>query len=50
MGLIDYCRPFRTREELEVFVKRGTVQHPTHYRRRFREALDRYFMASIEKY
>jgi 1-phosphatidylinositol-3-phosphate 5-kinase len=50
VGLIDYCRQYTWREEAESRVKRGTVIQPKHYKRRFREALHRYFMASIEKY
>ena len=50
VGLIDYCRQFAWKEEVEYRVKRATVIHPKLYKRRFRDALDRYFMPSIEKY
>ena len=35
---------------METRVKRATVIPPKQYKRRFRDALHRYFMASIEKY
>ena len=50
VGLIDYCRQYTWKEEAETRVKRGTVIPPKQYKRRFRDALHRYFMASIEKY
>ena len=50
VGLIDYCRQYTYKEEIESRVKRATVIPPKQYKRRFREALNRYFMASIEKY
>ena len=50
VGLIDYCRQFTWKEEAESRIKRATVIQPKQYKRRFREALHRYFMASIEKY
>ncbi|KAL1499515.1 hypothetical protein AB1Y20_011718 [Prymnesium parvum] len=50
VGLIDYCRQYTWKEEAESRVKRGTVIQPKQYKRRFREALHRYFMSSIEKY
>jgi len=50
VGLIDYCRQFTWKEEAEYRVKRATVIHPKMYKRRFRDALNRYFMPSIEKY
>ena len=50
VGLIDYCRQFTWKEEAESRIKRATVIQPKQYKRRFREALNRYFMASIEKY
>lgn len=50
VGLIDYCRQYMWKEEVESRIKRATVQKPEQYKRRFREALHRYFMASIEKY
>ena len=37
-------------EEAESRIKRATVIQPKQYKRRFREALNRYFMASMEKY
>ena len=49
-GVIDYCRQFTWKEEAESRIKRATVIQPKQYKRRFREALHRYFMASIEKY
>lgn len=50
VGVIDYCRQYTWKEEAESRVKRGTVIQPKQYKRRFREALHRYFMSSIEKY
>ena len=50
VGLIDYCRQFTWKEQAEYQVKRATVVHPKLYKRRFRDALNRYFMPSIEKY
>lgn len=50
VGLIDYCRQYTWKEEAERQIKRATVIQPKQYKRRFREALNRYFMASIEKY
>jgi len=50
VGMIDYCRQYTWREEAESRIKRATVIQPKQYKRRFREALHRYFMASIEKY
>ena len=50
VGLIDYCRQFAWKEEVESRIKRATVIQPKQYKRRFREALHRYFMASIAKY
>ena len=50
VGLIDYCRQFTWKEEAETRIKRATVIPPKQYKRRFREALHRYFMASIDKY
>ena len=50
VGLIDYCRQYTWREEAESRIKRATVIQPKQYKRRFREALHRYFMASIDKY
>ena len=50
MGLIDYCRQYTLREEVESRVKRSTVIPPKQYKRRFREALNRYFMSSLSKY
>ena len=50
VGMIDYCRQFTWKEEAETRIKRATVIPPKQYKRRFREALHRYFMASIEKY
>ena len=50
VGLIDYCRQFTWKEEAESRIKRATVIQPKQYKRRFREALNRYFMASIDKY
>ena len=50
VGLIDYCRQYTWKEEAESRVKRGTVIQPKQYKRRFRDALHRYFMSSIEKY
>ena len=47
VGLIDYCRQFTWKEEAESRIKRATVIQPKQYKRRFREALHRYFMASI---
>ena len=35
---------------METRVKRATVIPPKQYKRRFRDALHRYFMASIDKY
>lgn len=49
VGLIDYCRQYTWKEEAESRIKRATVIQPKQYKRRFREALHRYFMASIEK-
>ena len=49
VGLIDYCRQYTWKEEAESRIKRATVIKPEQYKRRFREALHRYFMASIEK-
>ena len=50
VSVIDYCRQFMWREETEWRIKNATVTRPQHYKRRFREALNRYFMPSIEKY
>ena len=50
VGLIDYCRQYTWKEEAESRMKRATVIPPKQYKRRFREALNRYFMASIDKY
>jgi 1-phosphatidylinositol-3-phosphate 5-kinase len=50
VGMIDYCRQFTWKEEAETRIKRATVIPPKQSKRRFREALHRYFMASIEKY
>jgi len=50
VGVIDYCRQYTWREEAEWRIKNATVTKPQHYKRRFREALHRYFMPSIEKY
>ena len=50
LQVIDYCRQYAWREEVETRVKRATVIPPKPYKRRFRDALHRYFMASIEKY
>ena len=50
VGLIDYCRQFMWKEEVESRIKRATVIQPKQYKRRFRDALNRYFMASIDKY
>ena len=50
VGVIDYCRQYTWKEEAETRVKRGTVIPPKQYKRRFRDALHRYFMASIDKY
>jgi hypothetical protein len=50
VGLIDYCRQYTWKEEAESRMKRSTVIPPKQYKRRFREALNRYFMCSMEKY
>ena len=50
VGLIDYCRQFTWKEDVEFRSKRATVMPPKQYKHRFREALNRYFMPSIEKY
>ena len=50
VGLIDYCRQYTWKEDAESRVKRATVIPPRQYKRRFREALNRYFIASAEKY
>ena len=50
VGVIDYCRQYTWKEEAESRIKRATVIQPKQYKRRFREALNRYFMPSIEKY
>ena len=50
VGLIDYCRQFTWKEEAESRIRRATVIQPKQYKRRFREALHRYFMASMAKY
>ena len=50
VGLIDYCRQFMWKEEVESRIKRATVIQPKQYKRRFRDALNRYFMPSISKY
>jgi len=50
VGLIDYCRQYTWKEDAESRIKRSTVIPPKQYKRRFREALNRYFMASMEKY
>lgn len=50
VGLIDYCRQYTWKEEAESRIKRSTVIQPKQYKRRFRDALHRYFMPSIEKY
>ena len=44
------CRQYTWKEDVETRVKRATVIPPKQYKRRFRDALHRYFMASIEKY
>lgn len=43
-------RQYTWKEDAESRIKRSTVIPPKQYKRRFREALNRYFMASMEKY
>lgn len=57
LGLIDYSRQYTVDKLAETVVKslydpahQPTVIEPAHYKRRFREAMDRYFMAVPSKY
>lgn len=52
VGVIDYVRQYTVDKLAETVVKslydpshQPTVIEPAHYKRRFREAMDRYFMA-----
>ena len=48
VGVIDYCRQFHLLEKLEFHVRHRTVMPPRQYRGRFRDAMHRYFVASME--
>ena len=50
VGVIDYCRQFNLLEKVEFHVRHRTVMPPRQYRGRFRHAMHRYFVASMEKY
>lgn len=57
VGIIDYVRQYTVDKLAETVVKtlydpshQPTVIEPAHYKRRFREAMDRYFVAVPSKY
>lgn len=57
VGIIDYVRQYTVDKLAETVVKtlydpshQPTVIEPAHYKRRFREAMDRYFVAIPSKY
>jgi hypothetical protein len=57
VGVIDYARQYTVDKLAETVVKtlydpthQPTVIEPANYKRRFREAMDRYFMALPSKY